>query len=100
MPPGAFELAVADSDTLFQVELEALQQWNFTAENAARIRQPALSVIGEESEPIFHEIHSLVQQWIPHVEELVVPQANHALEFMNPPAVADGLARFLDRHHL
>ena len=84
----------------FQVELEALQQSSFTAENAAPIRQPVLSVVGEESEPIFHEIHSVLQQWIPHAEELVVPQANHALEYMNPRAVADGLARFLDRHHL
>ncbi len=100
LPPGAFELAVADSDTVFQVELEALQQWSFTAENAARIRQPVLSVIGDESEPIFHEIHSLLKRWMPHIEELAVPRANHALEFMNPSAVADGLARFLDRHHL
>jgi pimeloyl-ACP methyl ester carboxylesterase len=100
LPPGAFELAVADSDTTLGVEVEALQQWSFTAEDAARIRQPVLSVIGEESEPIFREIHSLLQQWIPHAEELVVPKATHALEFMNPQAVADGLARFLDRHHL
>jgi hypothetical protein len=37
---------------------------------------------------------------MPHAEELRVPQANHALQQMNPRAVADGLARFLDRHHL
>ncbi len=98
--PGAFELAVADSATTFQEELEALQQWSFTAENAARIRQPVLSVLGEESEPIFREVHALLQQWIPHAEALVVPRANHALPYMNPRAVADGLARFLDRHPL
>ncbi|MEE9279844.1 MAG: alpha/beta hydrolase [Myxococcota bacterium] len=95
LPPGAFELAVADIDTLFQVELEALRKWSFTAEDAARIGQPVLAVIGDESEPIFHEVHSVLRQWIPHVEELVVPQANHALEYINPSAVADGLARFL-----
>ncbi len=100
LPPGAFERAVVDSDTAFEVEQEALQQWSFTAEDAARIRQPVLSVVGEESIPACHEVHSLVKQWMPHAEELVVPQANHALPYMNPRAVADGLARFLDRHHL
>jgi pimeloyl-ACP methyl ester carboxylesterase len=100
LPPGAFELAVADSDTVFQVELEALQGWSVTVQDATRIRQPVLSVIGDESEPVFHEVHSLLKQWIPHLEELAVPHANHALQCMNPGAVADGLAAFFDRHHL
>jgi pimeloyl-ACP methyl ester carboxylesterase len=100
LPPGTFEVAVANSDTVFGVEMEALQRWSFTANDAARIRQPVLSVIGEESIPTLHEVHSLLRQWIPHAEELVVPRANHALPYMNPRAVADGLTRFFDRHHL
>ena len=99
LPSGAFELAVADSDTCFRVEVEALQRWSFTAEDAARIRQPVLSVIGDESGPIFHETHSLLKQWIPSLEELAVPHANHALQYMNPSAVAEGLADFFDGHH-
>jgi pimeloyl-ACP methyl ester carboxylesterase len=100
LPPGAFELAVADSDATLGVELPALQQWSFTAEDAARIRQPVLAVLGERSAPIFAEIHVLLKQWIPHAEELVIPRATHALQLINPRAVADGVARFLDRHHL
>jgi pimeloyl-ACP methyl ester carboxylesterase len=100
LPPGAFERAVADAQTTFGVEVEALQQWSFTAEDATRIQQPVLAVIGERSEPIFSEIHLLLRKWIPHAEELVVREATHALEFMNPQGVADGLARFFDRHHL
>jgi pimeloyl-ACP methyl ester carboxylesterase len=100
LPPGAFELAVTDSDTCLRVELEALQRWTFTEEDAARIRQPVLSVIGDESGPIFDETHSLLKRWIPHLEELAVPHANHALQYMNPSAVADGLAGFFDGHHL
>jgi pimeloyl-ACP methyl ester carboxylesterase len=87
-PPGALELAVTDLDTFFQVELPALQQWRVTAEDAARIQQPVLSVVGTENVPI------------PQAEELVVPQAIHALQYMNPRAVADGLARFLASHTL
>jgi pimeloyl-ACP methyl ester carboxylesterase len=100
LPPGAFELAVVDSDTCLRVELEALQQWSFAAEDAARIRQPVLSVIGDESGPIFDEIHSLLKRWIPHLEELAVPYANHALQYMNPSAVAEGLAGFFDGHRV
>jgi len=98
LPPGAFELAVTDLDTFFQVELPALRQWRLTAADAARIHQPVLAVVGTETAPIFRESHELVKQWIPQAEELVVPQATHTLQYMNPSAVADGLARFLASH--
>jgi len=96
-PPGAFEQGVADIDTFFQIEVPGAQQFTITAEDIARIRQPVLAVLGSESEPIFHEIHSWIRQRIKHAEELIV-EATHALQYMNPPAVADGLARFLADH--
>lgn len=98
LPTGAFELAVSDLDTFFQVEMPALQQWRVTAEDAARIQQPVLSVVGTETAPIFSESHDLIKQWIPHTEELVIQQTTHALQEMNPGAVAEGLARFLAGH--
>jgi pimeloyl-ACP methyl ester carboxylesterase len=100
LPPGALELAVTDLDTFFQVEIPALQQWRVAAEDATRIYQPILSVVGTETAPIFRESHALVKQWMPQTEELVVPQATHALQYMNPSAVADGLARFVASHKL
>jgi pimeloyl-ACP methyl ester carboxylesterase len=100
LPPGALELAVTDLDTFLQVELPALQQWRLTAEEATRIHQPVLSVVGTETAPLFRESHALIRQWMPQAEELVVPQATHALQYMNPSAVAEGLARFLARHTL
>lgn len=95
LPPGAFDLAVTDIDTFFQVEMPALEHWQFTAEDAKRIHQPVLSVVGMETADMFRESHALIQQWIPQAEELVIPQATHALQEMNPSAVAEGLARFL-----
>lgn len=100
LPPGALELAVTDLDTFFQVEIPALQQWLMTPEEAMRIHPPVLSVVGTETAPMFRESHELLKQWIPQAEELVVPQATHALQYMNPSAVAEGLARFLARHKL
>lgn len=100
LPPGAFELAVADLDTFFQVEMPALQEWRFTADDAQRIQQPILSVVGSDTAPIFRESHDLLKQWLPQTEEVVIPQATHGLQEMNPSAVADGLARFFAKHTL
>src|SRR5215475_10970874 len=98
LPADAFTLAVADIDTLFQVELPELQQWRFTGDDAQRLRPPVLAVVGSETAPIFSEGHALLKQWLPQAEELVVPHATHALQLMNPGVVADGLAHFLAKH--
>jgi pimeloyl-ACP methyl ester carboxylesterase len=71
-----------------------------TTEEAARLRQPVLAVVGTETAPVFRESHELLKHWLPHAEELVVPQATHGLQLMNPRAVAEGLARFFTRHPL
>jgi hypothetical protein len=57
-------------------------------------------VVGSDTESYFREAHELVRQWIPQTEALVIPQAIHALQYMNPSAVADGLVRFLVKHTL
>jgi pimeloyl-ACP methyl ester carboxylesterase len=97
LPAGAFDLAVADLDTFFQVEMPALQEWQFTADDAKRITMPVVSVIGSESAPVFTESHDLVMRWIPQTEELRIPEASHGLQMMNPGAVAKGLSRFFAR---
>ncbi|HEY7171487.1 MAG TPA: hypothetical protein VH417_11615 [Vicinamibacterales bacterium] len=101
--PGAFAQAVADADTFFQVEMPALQQWSFTKADAERIEQPILSVIGSESPAAWIgrvEVHELVQAWFPRVEAFVLPESGHALQIMNPAAMANGLAAFFARHPL
>jgi len=47
--PGSVAQAVKDADTFFGVELPALTQWTFDAEEAGAIRQPVLSVLGSDS---------------------------------------------------
>lgn len=98
LPAGTFELAVADIDTFFQVEMPALQEWRFTAEDAKRISGPVLSVVGNETAPIFTETFDLLEQWLPQRGELRVPQATHGLQMMNPSAIAEGLSRFFAGH--
>jgi pimeloyl-ACP methyl ester carboxylesterase len=96
--PGAFEQAVADAGTFFTHEIPALQQWPFTEDDARRIQQPALAVLGTASPPIFAERQELLLQWLPNAEPLELPGLTHLLHGQNPTAVAEGLAGFFARH--
>jgi pimeloyl-ACP methyl ester carboxylesterase len=103
LPPGAFEQAVADAATFFQVELPALQEWTFTPELAQRITVPVLTVLGEHSgevASVFPEGQDLLRAWLPQTESFVLPGATHALQMQNPRGMADGLADFFARHPL
>jgi pimeloyl-ACP methyl ester carboxylesterase len=96
--PGAFDQAVADADAFFTQEMPALQQWPFTEDDARRIHQPALAVLGTASPPIFAERQKLLLQWLPNAEPLDLPGLTHLLHVQDPAAVADGLTGFFARH--
>ena len=96
--PGAFEQAVADADAFFTQAMPALRQWPFTEDDARRIRQPALAVLGTASPAIFAERHKLLLHWLPNAEPLDLPGLTHLLHAQDPAAVADGLTGFLTRH--
>src|SRR5437660_559040 len=57
--PGAFDQAVADAATVFEMDIGHLD-WSFGAAEARRITQPVLSVLGGESAALwsrFGEVH-------------------------------------------
>jgi pimeloyl-ACP methyl ester carboxylesterase len=92
--PGAFEQAVADADAFFAQELPALQRWSFTQEDASRITQPVLAVLGENTAPTFPERRELLLSWLPSVEPFDLPGATHLLHIQHPQAMAEALAAF------
>ena len=92
--PGSLEMAVADIDNLFRVEIPALGEWRFTRDEAGSIHQPILTVVGGESAPVFHEIHELVRSWFPHAKPVTIPRTNHMLQTVEPRALAEVLASF------
>ena len=97
--PGAFEQAVADADTFFGVEMPALQEWTFSQEDAARIKQPVLAVLGADSDadwPGFGEGHRLLLEWFPQARPFVLRRAAHLLQVQNPRDMAQGLAAFFE----
>ena len=99
--PGAFAQAVADASTWFELEIPALRDWNFGEAEARRITQPALAVLGGESDALWHrfgETNRLVLTWLPHVEGFVLPGVRHELQMQNPRGMAEALADFYARH--
>jgi pimeloyl-ACP methyl ester carboxylesterase len=99
--PGAFQQLVADADTFFGVEYPSMQEWRFTREDARRITQPVLAVLGGESASIWPgwtEVQDRLREWLPQAEPFVLAGANHALEERDPRGVAEAMASFLARH--
>jgi pimeloyl-ACP methyl ester carboxylesterase len=98
--PGGMEQTVADADAFFTQELPALQQWSFTQEEARRIPQPVLIVVGEHSVPTFAERRELLRSWLPNAEPYDLADASHLLHVENPRGMAECLAAFFARHPL
>ena len=96
--PGAVEQALADADSFLSQELSAVMEWQFTAEDAARVAQPAMVVVGERSHPVFHERAELLLSWLPNGERFTLPGATHLLHVEHPPEMAEALAGFAGRH--
>jgi pimeloyl-ACP methyl ester carboxylesterase len=97
--PGAMEQAAVDADAFFTGEFPAIAEWQFTREDAARIKQPVLSVVGANTDaaiglPTYSEIHARVLEWFPNVKPFVLPNAAHLLQVENPQGMAVRLAAF------
>ena len=96
--PGAIQQVVGDADTFFGHELPALRKWTFGPDEARRITQPVLAVVGENSDSRFHQRQELLLRWLPNVEPFVLRSAGHLLHLENRHDLADGLVAFLARH--
>ncbi len=96
--PGAVVAAVKDADTFFGVELPALTQWAFDADQAAAIDLPTLSVLGADSGPVWVEVDERLRAELPCVEGCTIEGVGHFLHMQRPEPVARELARFLGRH--
>ena len=96
--PEAFDQAVGGADTFFGQEMPAVREWTLTKEEAARIKQPILAVLGEKSIPTFRERRDLILGWFSNIEPYNLPNANHLLHIQNPSGVATALNQFFSKH--
>ena len=98
--PGGIDQAVTDADTFFTNELPAIQAWTITAEQAAAISQPVLTLVGTRTEPLFVEAAERLQRWLPRVEQRAIDGVGHLLHMQNPAAVARAIAEFCSKHQM
>jgi pimeloyl-ACP methyl ester carboxylesterase len=96
--PGGVAQAMQDVDTFFGGYLPALNAWQFGRNEAARISQPVLSVLGTRTERLFMDGHDLLHAWFPQAEDLIVEGVGHLLHMQRPEPVVQGVAAFLGRH--
>jgi pimeloyl-ACP methyl ester carboxylesterase len=96
--PGGVEQADNDAAMLFESDLPSLGEWNFGADDAAKIDQPVLHVLGSDSMPFFAEGRHLLHSWLPGTEDAVLAGATHLLQMIRPADAAATLADFLKRH--
>ena len=98
--PGALTQAIKDADTFFGVELPALTQWVFGAEQAAAIHQPVLSVRGSRTQPLWVEVAAFLRSSLPHLQDCTIDGVGHLLHIQRPEPVARAMAEFLSRHSI
>jgi pimeloyl-ACP methyl ester carboxylesterase len=96
--PGSAEQTRRDARTFFDADLPALLAWQFSAQDANRIKCPVLHVGGTDSGPWFAEVRRLILDWFPDAEDVVVDGADHSLAITHTDQVAAALISFLRRH--
>jgi pimeloyl-ACP methyl ester carboxylesterase len=98
--PGGPEQAEKDVATIFECEIPSVLEWRFGPEEAAKIQQPVLYLLGSESPPVFAESQALLGSWLPRMEQDLLPGANHLMQMRHPAEAAARLVAFLNRHPL
>lgn len=96
--PGSLAQSLKDAGTCFGVELPAVTQWAFTREQAATIRQPTLSILGEKTEPLWVEVDSILSASMPAIASRSIPGVGHLLHIQDSKPVAEAMAAFIDRN--
>jgi pimeloyl-ACP methyl ester carboxylesterase len=98
--PGVVAQSIKDADTFFGIELPAVTEWEFSAEQAAAIHRPVLSVVGAETQPLWMEIADFLRASLPYVEESTIDGVGHLLQIQEPEPVAREIAEFLGRNSM
>jgi pimeloyl-ACP methyl ester carboxylesterase len=96
--PGATAQAVKDADTFFGIELPGVAQWAFSAEAGAKIHQPALSVVGAQTQQLWVEVADRLRSWLPEIEDCEIGGVGHLLHIQQPAPIARAIAAFLGRN--
>jgi pimeloyl-ACP methyl ester carboxylesterase len=95
------EGALNGMDAFFRTDQPALQAWRFDKPEAARVRQPAILFLGENStrvNAIREPVHRTLLSWLPDAEGHAVERAAHLLPLQEPARIATDLTTFYKAH--
>ena len=93
--PGMSRRIQQDAPAFFTSDVPALLAWSLDPARAARIDCPVLHVAGAEHGPLFATVGDWLRELVPHMNEVVIPGADHDVSFTHPAEVADAAAKFL-----
>ena len=113
--PNALAQAFADADDALAGDIQGLGSWEFGADDAARIKCPAMFVLGGNSEATmreafgefgvdttganaFSEMIDVGRSWLPDSEIATLGELSHALQMQDAWAVGVALAPFMAKH--
>lgn len=91
------EDALKGTDAFFQTDQPALQAWRFEKSEAARVRQPAILFLGDNStrvNPIREPIHRMLLSWLPNAQGHILEGATHLLPLQKPAQISALLTAF------
>ncbi len=92
--PGSAQQMEQDDATFFDTDLPALLRWRFGPDDAGRISCPVLHVGGADSGKWFAEVRTLMLEWFPHADDVVIAGADHSLALTHSREVAHAIAAF------
>ncbi|WP_426513367.1 alpha/beta fold hydrolase [Dactylosporangium sp. McL0621] len=93
--PDAFEQALRDGEFFYRAERPSLEDWTFSAQRAAAVRAPVLSILGTRSGAFFDDGRELIHQRFPQCADADISDVNHLLYLQAPKTIALEVARFL-----
>jgi pimeloyl-ACP methyl ester carboxylesterase len=98
--PGGLAQVEHDAATVFDVELPAMERWQFGEAEARRISQPVLYIAGTQSLAFrpATELRDLFASCVPQTVFAEIPDADHSLHHRKSGLVATELAAFLGCH--
>ena len=89
--------ALKGTDAFYQTDQPAVQAWRFEKAEAARVQQPAILFLGENStriNAIREPIHMTLLSWLPNAEGHTLEGASHLLPLQVPARISALLTAF------
>jgi pimeloyl-ACP methyl ester carboxylesterase len=98
LPEESLERTRENFSTLRAFILNDVEFPKLVDDDVRGIRVPALLLTGEHSPPSLLRMTDRLEELLPNVERVEIPDASHGMHEDNPPATNEAILGFLGRH--